>query len=92
MDKMWGEEEEGEMYIESNIEIYNTMCETDGQWEFAAWLRELKQGLCNRQKDEEGREKGGRSGREVWEGGAWVYLWLMCDRKPQNSVKQLSFN
>ena len=35
--------------------------------------RELKRGLCNRQKDEEGREMGAKVGRE----GAWVYLWLI---------------
>ena len=35
MDKVGGEEGEGEMYGKSNIEIYNTMCETDSQWEFA---------------------------------------------------------
>jgi len=35
MDKVGGEEGEGEMYGESNIEIYNTMCKTDSQWEFA---------------------------------------------------------
>ena len=38
-----------------------------------------------------GKEMGGRSGRE----GKWVYLLLILveyDRKPQNSVKQLSFN
>ena len=29
MDKVGGEEGEGEMYGESNIEIYNTMCKTD---------------------------------------------------------------
>ena len=46
MDKVGGEEEEGEMYGESNIEIYNTICKTDSQWEFAVCLRELKQGLC----------------------------------------------
>ena len=31
----------GEVYGESNIEIYNTMCEIDSQQEFAVWLREL---------------------------------------------------
>ena len=36
MDKVGGEEGEGEMYGESNIEIYNTMCKTDSQGEFAA--------------------------------------------------------
>ena len=30
----------------SNIEIYITICKMDGQWEFAVWLRKLKQGLC----------------------------------------------
>ena len=42
MDKVGGEEGEGEMYGNSNIEIYNTMCKTDREWEFAVWLRELK--------------------------------------------------
>ena len=41
---MWGgEEEEGEMYGESNMETYKI----DSQWEFAVWLRELKEGLCD---------------------------------------------
>ena len=31
---------EGEMYEESNMETYYS------QWEFAVWLRKLKQGLC----------------------------------------------
>ena len=44
MDKVGGEEGKGEMYGESNIEIYNTMCKIDSQWEFAVGLRELKQG------------------------------------------------
>ena len=35
----------GEMYGKSNMEIYTT-CKTDSQWEFAVWLRKLKQGLC----------------------------------------------
>ena len=30
-----GEKGEGEIYGESNIETYNTMCKTDSQWEFA---------------------------------------------------------
>ena len=86
-----GEEGEGDMYGESNIEIYNTIYKIDSQWEFAVWLRELKQGLCD-------RLKGGMWGR--WEGGfggrghGCTYGWflLMYDRKPQNSVKQLFFN
>ena len=27
-------------------ETYITMCKIDSQWEFAVWLRKLKQGLC----------------------------------------------
>ena len=42
-----GEREgEGEMFRESNMETYITICKIDGQREFAVWLRELKQGLC----------------------------------------------
>ena len=58
---------------ESNIEIYNTLCKTESQRDFAVWLRELKQGLCNRLKGGVGREMGGRFGRE----GTWVCLWLI---------------
>ena len=29
MEKVGGEEEEGEIYGESNIEIYSTLCKTD---------------------------------------------------------------
>ena len=39
--------EESEMYRESNMETYNTICKIDSQREFAVCLRELKQGLCN---------------------------------------------
>ena len=70
---MGGEKGEGEMCGESNIEIYNTMCKIDSQWEFATRLRELTQGLCDRLKGGMGREMGGRSGREV----TWVYLFLI---------------
>ena len=41
-----GEEGEGETYGESNMETYITMCKIDSQWEFAVWLRKLKQGFC----------------------------------------------
>ena len=33
---------EGEMYGESNMETYSTMCKIDSQWELAVWLRKLK--------------------------------------------------
>ena len=91
MDMGGGEEGEGETYGESNMEIYNTICKIDSQWEFAVWLRELKQWLCDRLKGGMGPD-----GREVWEGKdmGYTYGWflLMFDRKPQNSEEQLSFN
>ena len=37
---------EGEMYGKSNMETYITICKIDSPWEFAVWLRKLKQGLC----------------------------------------------
>ena len=36
---------EGEMYGESNMETYITVCKLDSHQEFAVWLRKLKQGL-----------------------------------------------
>ena len=35
---------ESEMYGKSNMETYITICKIDSQWEFAVWLRKLKQG------------------------------------------------
>ena len=37
---------EGELYRESNMETYFTICKINGQREFAVWIRKLKQGLC----------------------------------------------
>ena len=53
------------MYGKSNMEIYITICKIDSQWEFALWLRKLRQGLCiNLERlDGEGDE------REVQKGG-----------------------
>ena len=73
MDMVGGEEEEGEMYGESNIEISNTICKTDSQWEFAVWLRELKQGLYDNLEGWMEREMGGRFRMDR----TWVYLWLI---------------
>ena len=36
---------EGEVYGKNNMENYITICKIDSQWEFAVWLRTLKQGL-----------------------------------------------
>ena len=52
------------MYGESNVETYITMCKIGSQWEFALWLRKLKQGLrinieaWDGKEDVEGRSKG----------------------------------
>ena len=36
----------GETYGKNSMETYITICKIDSQWEFAVWLRKLKQGLC----------------------------------------------
>ena len=56
------------------MESYNTICKIDSQWEFAAWFREHKQGLCN-YRDLVGREMGGRFKRE----GTYAYLLILVD-------------
>ena len=50
-----------ETYGESNMETYITICKIDSQWEFAVWLRKLKQGLCNNLEGWDG--EGGSRGR-----------------------------
>ena len=60
--------EEGEMYGKSNMETYVTICKIDSQWEFAVWLRKLKQGLCINQEGWDGVG----DGREVQKG------WGIC--------------
>ena len=77
--------------MESNMETYITVCKIDSQQEFAVWLKELKQGLCNNLKrwDAEG------DGREVKREGLYGHLWLIhVDnwQKPKYFIKQLSFN
>ena len=51
---------EGEMYVESNMETYTTICKIDSQWEFAVCLRKLKQGLYIILGEGVGREMEGR--------------------------------
>ena len=50
------------MYGNSKMETYITICKIDSQWEFAVWLRKLKQGLLYPPR---GVGWGGR-----WEGGS----------------------
>ena len=54
----------GEMYGESNMETYITVCKIDRQWEFAVCLRELIQGFCINLEGWDGEG----DGREVREG------------------------
>ena len=51
----------------------NTICKIDSQWEFAIGLRELKPGLCNKLEGYDGEG----DGREVQEGGTYVFLCLV---------------
>ena len=62
---MLEKEEEGEMYGESNTEPYINICKVDNQWEFAAWIMELKQGLCSNLEGWDGEG----DGRDIQEGG-----------------------
>ena len=63
-------EEEGEQEIcgESNMETYSTICKIYSQWEFAVWLRKLKQEL--RINLEGWREEDGREGR------GYIYIYI----------------
>ena len=54
MDMEGWEKGEGEVYGKSNMEVYNTVCKIDSQREFAVWLRELKQGLCDNLEERDG--------------------------------------
>ena len=65
MNTVGGEEGEGEMHGEGNMETYFTICKIDSPWELAICLRELKQALWDNLEgwDGEGEE------REVREGG-----------------------
>ena len=53
------------MYGKSIMETYITIFKIDSQWEFAVWLKKLKQGLCN---NLEGLG-GVADGRETQKGG-----------------------
>ena len=42
----WERGGEDELYGQSNMETYITICKIDSQWGLAACIRNLKQGLC----------------------------------------------
>ena len=58
------------MYGKNNMETYIAI---SSQWEFAVWLRKLKQGLCINLEGWDGEE----DGNEVQMEGVYVYLWLI---------------
>ena len=47
------------------------LCKIDSQWEFAVWLRKLKQGLCINLEEWDGEG----NGREVQKGGGYMYTY-----------------
>ena len=59
------------MYRKSNMKTYTNICKIDSQWEFAEWLRKLKQGLCI---NLEGRAGAG-DGREFQMRGEYMYTY-----------------
>ena len=71
------------MYGKSNMETYVIVCKIDSQWEFAVWLRKLKEGLCiNLEWWDEG-QMGGKFKSE----GMYVYLWLIHVEVRQKTTK-----
>ena len=64
MDAGGGEEGEGEC-MEKVMETYITICKVDSQWEFAVWIRKLRQGLCINLEGWDGEG----DGRKVQKGG-----------------------
>ena len=73
MDTGQGEEGEGRMYGQNNMETSISICKIDSQWEFAVRLRELKPGLYDNPEGWDG--EGGE--REIQEGG--IIGILMAD-------------
>ena len=51
-----------------NMETYINICKIHSQWEFAVWLRELKQGLCINLEgcDGEGDGRGVQKGGDIY--------------------------
>jgi len=71
------------MYGKSNMETYIAISKIDSQWEFAVWLRKLKQGLCINLRGGMGREMGGSFKRE----GRYVYPRLIHVEILQKTAK-----
>ena len=67
-----GEEGEGWIYGDSNIETHITICKLDSQWEFANDSRNSNLGSVTTQRGGMEREVGGRFKRKR----TYIYLWL----------------
>ena len=78
------------MYGKSNMGTYITVCEIDGQWKFAVWLKELKQGLCDNLEGWDGKKM--REVQELEVMGVPMADSCWCFTGKKKSVKQLSFN
>ena len=65
-----GEEGEGEMYGESNMETYITIYKVESQCEFADWLRDSNRGSLTTYTGGIGRKMGGT-------GHMYTYGWFM---------------
>ena len=67
-----GEEGEGEMYGDSNMETYITIYKVESQCEFADWLRDSNRGSLTTYTGGIGRKMGGR-------GHMYTYGWFMLE-------------
>ena len=65
-----GEEGEGEMYGESNMETYITIYKVESQCEFADWLRDSNRGSLTTYRGGIGKKMEGR-------GHTYTYGWFM---------------
>ena len=90
MDTEGGEEEEGRMHEESNMEIYITICRIDSQWEFAVWFRELKLGLCNILEEWDG-EEGSRGKDHMYTMADSSSVWQKSAQFCKTFILQLNF-
>ena len=82
MDMRGGEEGEGAMHGESNMETYKTMYKIDSRWEFTVWLMELKHGLCQNLVGWDGEG----DGKDVQEGGDFrAHMADSCSCLTENS-------
>ena len=65
------------MYGESNMETYITICKIDSQWEFAVFLRKLKQGPCVNMEGWDGEG----DGREVQGGDICIPVLISFSKQ-----------